>query len=93
MDNTQATKVNDTTFSIVKPVTTENVSVEYSLDALLQQEVSILKSLNDFTIARNTELEEVRGLISKAHELGIKTNAEAEEDARKKQVEDLESGQ
>ena len=90
MDNTEAVKVNETTFSIVKPVTTESTKVEYNLDSLLQQEVDILKSLDDYTNQRKTELVEVRGLIQKALALGIKTGAEAAEDARLKQIEDLE---
>lgn len=90
MDNTEAVKVNETTFSIVKPVTTESTKVEYNLDSLLQQEVDILKSLDDYTNQRKTELVEVRGLIQKALALGIKTSAEATEDARLKQIEELE---
>jgi hypothetical protein len=76
MDNIYE-KQDDTTLRVIKPVVTqETESVSYDLETLQNQEISILKSKNDFVEARDKELEEVRELISQAEKLGIKTKAE-----------------
>ena len=57
-------------------VTTE--TNEYTLEFLLQQELSILKDKNCYIEARNKELAEVRELIAQAKLLGIVSNLEIE---------------
>jgi hypothetical protein len=70
-------KLNDSEIQITKEVpVVEPVKVTYNIDFLKEQEVTILKDLNDYTEKRKTELEEVRNLIAKCEELGLKTKAE-----------------
>ena len=65
------TKEDSMTLKVVTPtVTTEEVQT-YNIDFLKEQEVSILKSKNDFIEVRDKELAEVRTLIAKCKELGI----------------------
>lgn len=62
-------------------VTTEKVTTSeqnYSLDYLKEQEVLILKSINDFVEAKKTELEAVRVLIAKCEELGVRDPKEVQ---------------
>src|ERR1035437_864840 len=77
---TQYTKLADDTMKVVKTLPTppapEPVTVMYSLDQLKTQELSILKSINDFNETQQTALTEVRELISQANALGIKTNVQ-----------------
>jgi hypothetical protein len=69
-------KKDEVTLEVIKPVETKEETNEYKLDFLKQQEVDILKQKNDFIEARNKELEEVRILIAKCEELGIKSQIE-----------------
>ena len=70
-----ATKISDSEMSIVKPApVVEPQTVTYTLDFLKSQELSILKSMNDFVAQRQVELAEVRDLISQAEKLGIKSS-------------------
>jgi len=57
-------------------VTTE--TNEYTLEFLLQQELSILKQRNKYIEARDKELAEVRELIAQAKLLGIVSDLEVE---------------
>ena len=72
-------KKNDTTLQVVKTVEPIEETKEYDLDFLRQQEVAILKQMNDFVDARNVELTEVRELLKKAEELGVKSQLEMEQ--------------
>jgi hypothetical protein len=67
----------DDTLKVVKPISSTEENT-YTLDALKKQEVDILKQKNDFVEARNKELVEVRALIAKCEELGIKSELEKE---------------
>jgi hypothetical protein len=69
-------KLDETTLEATKPVETKGEINTYKLDFLKQQEVNILKQKNEFVEARNKELEEVRALISKCEELGVKSELE-----------------
>ena len=71
-------KKDETTLSVSKPVETIAETNDYKLDFLKQQELDILKQMNDFVAERKRELEEVRSLIAKCTELGIKTSLEVE---------------
>lgn len=66
-------KKDEVTLSVTKPV---EETKEYDLDFLKQQEVNILKQMNDFVEARKIELEEVRELIAKCEELGVRSKDE-----------------
>lgn len=72
----QYEKVDDKTLKVIK--TSPDTEIEYNVDFLKEQEVSILKSKNDFIEARNVELVEVRALIAKCVELDIKSVVEVE---------------
>jgi hypothetical protein len=76
-------KKDDITLEATKTPVVEPETTEYKLDQLKQQELNIIKQRNDFVKARNAELEEVKVLIAKCEELGIKSEAvvakEAEE--------------
>jgi len=69
-------KVDDTTLKVIKPIVTKAEENTYDLDFLKQREISILKEKNDFIELRNKELEEVRTLIAKCEELGVKSITE-----------------
>ena len=72
------TKEDSTTLKVVTPtVATEEVQT-YNIDFLKAQEVSILKSKNDFIEARDKELVEVRTLIEQCTLLGIVSSLEKE---------------
>jgi len=58
------------------PEVVEPVVTKYKLDFLKEQELSILKSMNDFVEQRQKELAEVRTLIAEAEKLGLKTSEE-----------------
>jgi hypothetical protein len=74
-------KVDDTTLKVTKPVEIAEETKEYDLDFLESQEEAILKQRDDFVLARDLELLEVRELIAKCKELGVQSKAlmEAEE--------------
>jgi len=73
-------KKDELTLEVTKtPEAVEEVN-EYKLSFLKEQELSILKQKNDYIEARNTELEEVRELIAKCEELGVKEELEVEEE-------------
>jgi len=72
------TKVDETTLKMTAEVPVEQKETTYNLDFLRQQELDILKQKNDFVEARNAELEEVRNLIAKCEELGVKSSLEIE---------------
>jgi len=74
MENATINKIDDSTIEVIKnaPVL-EPVRTTYSIDFLKSQELSILKSMNDFVTQRQVELEEVRVLITEAENLGLKT--------------------
>ena len=67
-------KINDSVMEVTKdaPVVVPMVT-NYNIDFLHQQELDILKSMNDFVARRQGELDEVRGLIAEAEKLGLKT--------------------
>ena len=69
-------KKDDTTLQVTKPVEIAEVVQEYDLDFLKQQEVAILKSMNDFVDARKVELAEVQDLIAQCEKLGIQSRVE-----------------
>jgi len=69
-------KKDDVTLSVTKPVEVKEETKEYDLDFLKQQEVDILKQMNDFVDARKVELEEVRELIAKCEELGVRSKVD-----------------
>jgi len=73
MEETIYVKVDESTLSEKKPVEIITEEVTYDYDFLKQQEISILKQRDDFVEARNKELSEVRNLIAKCEELGIKS--------------------
>jgi len=79
MEETTYEKVDETTIKVVKPVEVQSEEKTYDLDFLRQQEIDILKQKNDFVEARNKELAEVRDLIAKCEELGVKSNLEIEQ--------------
>lgn len=71
------TKVSESEFEVSKVAeVVAPVVTKYSLDFLKKQELDILKSMNDFIAQREKELLEVRGLISEAGKLGLKTREE-----------------
>jgi len=73
------TKLDDTTLQVTKTLATPSpTSNDYTLDFLKQQELDILKQRNEYIIARDKELVEVRELIAQAIALGIKTSLEIE---------------
>lgn len=71
-------KKDDSTLIVKKTIEQKEETKEYTIDFLKGQELSILKSKNNFIEARNIELEEVRTLISEAEKLNIKTLLEKE---------------
>ena len=73
MEETIYAKVDESTLSEKKPVEIITEEVTYDYDFLKQQEISILKQRDDFVEARNKELSDVRNLIAKCEELGIKS--------------------
>ena len=86
------TKKDETTLLVTKPVETKEETQEYKLEFLKQQELKILKDLNDYTAKRKEELAEVRGLIVEAEKLGIKETIDveiAEEEAKVEVVEEV----
>lgn len=72
------TKQDEATLAVTKTPEVKEEVVEYKLDFLKQQELDILRQKNEFVEARNKELEEVRNLIAKCEELGIKSAVEIE---------------
>ena len=72
------TKKDETILVVTKSVETKEETNEYNLDELKAQELSILKSRNDFIEQRDVELAEVRGLISECVKLDIKSQLEVE---------------
>ncbi|PIP38190.1 MAG: hypothetical protein COX19_14120 [Desulfobacterales bacterium CG23_combo_of_CG06-09_8_20_14_all_51_8] len=78
-------KKDETTLEATKSVETKEEVNEYKLDFLKKQEVNILKQKNDFVETRDLELLEIRELIAKCEELGVKSEIEvklAEETAK-----------
>jgi len=71
----QYTKTSDTGFKKVETIQ-EVKEQEYSLEYLKDQELSI----NDFVSSKKAELVEIRALIAKADELGVKAKAEVIEE-------------
>ena len=69
-------KKDDTTLQVTKAVEVKEEVVEYNIDYLKQQEVAILKSMNDFVAARKLELAEVQDLIAQCEKLGIQSKVE-----------------
>jgi len=51
----------------------EPIKTVYSIDFLKEQEISILKSMNEQITQRQKELDEVRALLVEAEKLGLKT--------------------
>ena len=72
------TKKDETILVVTKSVETKEETNEYNLDELKAQELSILKSRNEFIEERDVELAEVRGLISECVKLDIKSQLEVE---------------
>ncbi len=72
-------KQDDNTLKVVTQVEVPQTEEKtYDYDFLKSQEVSILKSKNDFIQARDKELDEVRGLLAQCEALGIKSKVESE---------------
>ena len=75
-------KIDEGTMEVIKSVqVAEPVKTIYTIDFLRNQELSILKSMNDFVDARQAELTDVRALIDQAVKLGLKTSQEMQEEA------------
>jgi len=74
MNDATINKIDDSTMEVIKdaPVV-EKITTTYNIDFLKQQELDILKSMNDFVAQRQVELDEVRALIVEADKLGLKT--------------------
>jgi len=71
-------KISEVELQATKPVEVKEEVSTYKYDFLKQQELDILKQKNDFVEARNKELVEVRALIAKCEELGVKSELEVE---------------
>lgn len=85
-------KIDASTMEVVKNIPiVEPVKTTYTMDFLKSQELSILKSMNDFIDARQVELADVRALIDQATSLGLKTQAEIQADTVKLEEEKLNS--
>jgi hypothetical protein len=66
-------KKDDITLEVTKPKEVVEEKTVYTLDYLKQQEINIQKQKDDFCNARDLELAEVRNLIAKCEELGVKS--------------------
>lgn len=67
-------KKSDSEMEVIKEaIVAEPVVQVYNIDFLKEQEVNILKSMNEQVSQRQKELEEVRALIEQAELLGLKT--------------------
>jgi hypothetical protein len=78
----EAVKISDSEFEITKKVeVVEPTRVKYNINFLKEQEVNILKDMNSYIEKRQIELEEVRGLISKAESIGLKTKEVLQEES------------
>ena len=64
-------KIDDYEMKVIKENVTQTDN-NYSLDFLLQQQINIQKQLDDFVIARQNELNEIKDLIKEAEKLGLK---------------------
>lgn len=85
-------KIDDSSFEVVKEVAVvEPVKTVYKIDFLKEQEVSILKAMNEQIAQRQKELDEVRELIAQAELLGLKTNEELREESVIIETEKLEA--
>lgn len=85
-------KIDDSSFEVVKEVAVvEPVKTVYKIDFLKEQEVSILKAMNEQIAQRQKELDEVRELIAQAELLGLKTNEELREESVIIETEKLEN--
>jgi len=73
-------KLDGVTLKVTTPIESTKETT-YDIEFLKNQEISILKSKNDFCEARDKELLEIRALIAKCNELGIKPTAEVELEA------------
>jgi hypothetical protein len=62
--------IEDNKLKVTKEVTNQEVQT-FSYGDLIKQKEAIQKSLDDFTTARNTEIDEVNSLIAKCVELGL----------------------
>ena len=73
-------KTSESEFTVTTtPVVTPTV-VTYSIDDLKNQELAILKSINDFVSSKQVELTDVRALIDKANTLGLKTSEQLQQE-------------
>ena len=73
---TQFSRLDDTTLKVIKPIEATTEEKTYDLDFLKSQEVSILKSKNDYCDARDKELAEVRELLAQCESLGVLSKTE-----------------
>lgn len=65
-------KIDDNTIQVIKQAPQpEPVTVNYDYDFLLSQRDAIQKDLDDYTAARQAELDEVNDLISQADALKV----------------------
>lgn len=69
------TKLDEKTLQVTTEKTVTKTQ-NYSLDYLKEQEVDILKSINDYVEKQKTELANIQDLIAKCKELDIKPPAE-----------------
>jgi len=63
-------KIDDYTLGVTKEEVVTNTNT-YNIGFLLNQKIAIQKSLDDFTVARLTELAEVDELLAQCEKLGI----------------------
>uniref|UniRef100_A0A6M3XJZ3 Uncharacterized protein n=1 Tax=viral metagenome TaxID=1070528 RepID=A0A6M3XJZ3_9ZZZZ len=67
----KTTKIDDYTIEVTKNKVVTSTST-YDIDFLLNQKIAIQKSLDDFTVAKLTELAEIDELLAQCATLGIK---------------------
>ena len=67
----KTTKIGDYTLEVTKDEVITSTST-YDIGFLLNQKIAIQKSLDDFTVAKLTELAEIDELLAQCATLGIK---------------------
>ena len=70
------TKTSESEFTITSTPVVTPIVTTYSIDDLKTQELTILKSMNNFMATQQIELDKVRVLITQATSLGLKTSEE-----------------
>jgi hypothetical protein len=72
-------KVDYTTMKVTKEVEIKTEEKTYDLDFLKQQEIDIIRQIDEFVALREKELLEVRTLIAESAKLGIVSKQEVSE--------------